>query len=140
MKSKRFTKETINELGMLKRAFPRFEVGDMIAVHQRIAEGDKERIQIFEGDVIGMHQNGASSTFVVRKIGAHGVAVERIFPYHSPVIKDIQVLKHGRVRRAKLNYLRDREGSSARVEEKILTREQKENKAAQHTATEEAGS
>lgn len=130
MKSSKLTKETINALGTQRREFPRFIVGDTIAVHQRIIEGDKERIQIFEGDVIGMHNNGSSSTFVVRKIASHGIAVERIFPIHSPKIKEIQLIKHGDVRRAKLNYLRDLEGKAARIDEKILTREQKEQKAA----------
>ncbi len=73
-----------------------------------------------------MHKNGISSTYTVRRIGANGVGVERIFPFFTPKVSDIKVIKHGNVRRAKLNYIRERVGKSARIEEKILTKEQKE--------------
>lgn len=126
MKAQKFTKETIKHVAAVKHGFPDFSVGDTIAISQRIKEGDKERLQLFEGDVIAVHKNGASSTFTVRKIAAHGVAVERILPFHSPLIKSIKIIKHGDVRRAKLYYVRDREGKSARIKERILTREQKE--------------
>ena len=130
MKAKKLTKETIKELGVYKRDFPKFEIGDAIAVSQRIKEGNKERLQVFEGDVIAMSQNGASSTFTVRKIGANAVAVERIFPFYSPLVDSIKFISHGKVRRAKLYYMRDRIGKAARVQEKVITREQREQKAA----------
>ena len=126
MKANRLTRETIGDLGKQERSLPNFQIGDAIAISQWITEGNKKRLQVFEGDVIAMHHNGASSTFVVRKIGANNVAVERIFPFHSPVIEAIQVVSHGDVCRAKLYYMRDRIGKNARVKEKILTREQKE--------------
>lgn len=129
MKARKLTKETIRDLGKTEVSFPAFKAGDTIAVYQRIKEGEKERIQVFEGDVIAVSTNGISSTFTVRKIGAHGIPVERIFPYYSPRIQSIQVIKHGDVRRSKLYYVRDRVGKSARLKEKIRTREQKEQQA-----------
>ncbi len=131
MKAKKYTKETIVNIGVSPREFADFKVGDTIALYRRIIEGDKERVQLFEGDVIARKNNGASSTFTVRKIGAHGIAVELIMPLYSPKIKDIKVLKVGDVRRAKLYYVRDRLGKSARLDELILTKEQKEQKLAQ---------
>lgn len=132
MKAKNYTKETIGEFGITEKKYPDFKVGDTIAISQRIKEGDKERIQIFEGDVIAVSNNKISSTFTVRKIGANSVAVERIFPYYSPIIEDIKMVKSGRVRRAKLFYLRDKVGKDAKIQEKVLTREQKEQKAHSH--------
>jgi large subunit ribosomal protein L19 len=129
MKTQAYTKETITQLGMTKTKYPEFRAGDTIAVHQRIKEGDKERIQIFEGDVIKIKKSGASSTFTVRKM-SDGVAVERIFPFYSSLIKKIELIKTGDVRRAKLYYVRDRLGKSARIDEKIMTREQKDQQAA----------
>lgn len=125
MRAKKYTKETILNMGMEDRKFAKFNVGDAVTVAQRIKEGDKERIQIFEGDVIAMHNNGISSTFTVRKIGANAVAVERIFPYYSPLIENVKFLRRGKVRRAKLYYMRERIGKAARVKEKLLTKEQK---------------
>ncbi|MCF7900341.1 50S ribosomal protein L19 [Candidatus Babeliales bacterium] len=125
MKANKLTKETINTLGVESRNFPDFSIGDSIAVSQWITEGSKKRIQIFEGDVIAKHQNGASSTFTVRKIGANSVAVERIYPYYTPVIDSIAIVKRGKVRRAKLYYLRNRVGKKARIKELVLTKEQK---------------
>jgi len=122
MKAKKYTKETIRELGMYDRNFPTFIIGDTVAVSQRIKEGDKERIQVFEGDVIAMHKNGASSTFTVRKIGANSIAVERIFPLYSPKIEFVRFIRHGKVRRAKLYYMRKRIGKAARVKEKVMTK------------------
>ena len=136
MKAQGYTKETIAQIGVSKVDFPSFREGDTIAVHQRIKEGDKERIQVFQGDVIAMHKQGASSTFTVRKLGAHGVAVERTFPFYSPIIKEIKRIKVGDVRRAKLYYVRDRIGKAARLKEKVMTREQKEKLAAIHEAAE----
>ena len=129
MKAQGYTKETILGLGLNPRKFPKFREGDTIAVHQRIKEGDKERVQVFEGAVIALHKKGGSSTFTMRKIGAHGIPVERIIPFNSPLIKDIELIKMGDVRRAKLYYVRDRLGKSARLKEKVLTREQKEQRA-----------
>ena len=126
MKADKLTRETINALGMMEnRNFPDFAIGDSIAVSQWITEGTKKRIQIFEGDVIAKHQNGSSSTFTVRKIGANSIAVERIYPYHTPVIDSITIVKRGKIRRAKLYYLRDRVGKKARIKELVLTKEQK---------------
>jgi len=130
MKAQRYTKETINGIGTYKRSFPRFDVGDTVAVSQKIKEGDKERLQVFEGDVIARHNNGVSSTFTVRRIGANAVSVERIFPLYSPLIESIKFVRAGRVRRAKLFYMRKRIGKAARVTERVMTREQKEQRAA----------
>lgn len=122
MKANKFTKETITALGTFERNFPKFEIGDAIAVSQRIKEGDKERLQVFEGDVIAISNNGASSTFIVRKIGANAVPVERIFPYYASFIESIKFIRKGEVRRAKLYFMRDRIGKSARVREKIVSK------------------
>lgn len=134
MKAQKFTKETINEFGVVKRNFAKFNVGDTIAVSQRIKEGDKERIQVFQGDVIAIRNNKISSTFTVRKIGANSIAVERIFPYYSPLVEDIKLVRVGKVRRAKLFYIREKVGKSSKLKEKILTREQKDQKALAHEA------
>ncbi len=139
MKAQGYTKETITQLGMRTLDFPEFQVGDTIAVYQRIKEGDKERVQMFEGDVIAIRKKAASTTFTVRKI-AHDVAVERIFPLHLPLIKEIKVIKRGDVRRAKLFYVRRRVGKAARLKEKIMTRGQKDQQALdkkEHTASQE---
>jgi len=122
MKADGKTKETIMEHGVVDRGFPSFRVGDTIAVTQRIKEGNKERAQVFEGDVIAMKKRGIASTFTVRKIGAHSVAVERIFPFFSPRVSGIKVVRRGDVRRAKLYYVRDRVGKAARLREKIVTK------------------
>lgn len=98
---------------------PSFKSGDTVRVHVKIKEGEKERIQIFEGVVIARHNAGIGSTFTVRKI-SYGVGVERIFPFHSPSIETIQVMTEGRVRRAKLYYLRNLRGKAARIKEKRL--------------------
>ena len=131
MKAKKYTKETILQIGMQERNFDKFNIGDAIKVAQRIKEGDKERIQIFEGDVIAKHEKGIASTFTIRKIGANSVAVERIFPFYSPIIESISFVRKGKVRRAKLYYMRDRIGKAARVQEKVLTKEQKEQREQQ---------
>lgn len=129
MKSKKYSRETIREIGMYDRDFPAFDVGDLVAVSLKVKEGNKERIQVFEGDVIAMHKKGASSTFTVRKIGANSVPVERVLPYYSPLIDSIKFIRSGKTRRAKLYYIRDRVGKAARVQEKVLTKEQKELQA-----------
>lgn len=132
MKANKLTKETIDQLGVYSRNFPNFEVGDTIAVSRRIKEGNKERLQLFEGDVIAMKKNGAASTFTIRKIGANSVAVELILPYYSPSIDSIAFIRSGKKRRAKLYYMRDRIGKAAHVEEKVITREQREQKQNAH--------
>src|ERR687898_921409 len=95
---------------------PKMKSGDTVRVHVKVREGDKERIQIFEGLVIGMHRGGARASFTVRKV-SFGQGVERIFPLHSPVIDKIEVLRTARVRRAKLYFLRDLKGKAARMKE-----------------------
>jgi large subunit ribosomal protein L19 len=102
----------------IKENPPVFEVGDTVKVHVRIKEGEKFRIQIFEGTVIARQHGGISETFTVRRL-SHGVGVERVFPVHSPVIDKIDVVRHGKIRRAKLYYLRDRVGKAAKVKEVI---------------------
>jgi large subunit ribosomal protein L19 len=101
----------------IKSDIPHFTSGDHIRVHVRVVEGDKERIQPFEGDVINVRGSGINKTFTVRKISS-GVGVERIFPIHSPKIAKIEVLKVGDVRRAKLYYLRNLSGKAARIKTK----------------------
>lgn len=96
---------------------PAFRSGDTLRVNVRVKEGDKERIQAFEGVCIARRGSGVSETFTVRKI-SNGVGVERIFPLHSPMIGDIQVVRRGRVRRAKLYYLRQLTGKATRIKEK----------------------
>ncbi len=118
MKAKDYTKETITAVGQREASLPEFNIGDTIGVHLRIKEGDKERIQLFQGDVIAIKHRGASGSFTVRKIGAHNIPVERIIPFHSPILKDITIVKRGDVRRAKLYYVRDRVGKAARIKEK----------------------
>jgi large subunit ribosomal protein L19 len=102
----------------LKEKLPDFKSGDNVRVHVRIKEGDKERIQVFQGDVIAKKGKGINGTFTVRKISA-GIGVERIFPLHSPNVQKIQVMRKGAVRRSKLYYLRDRTGKSARISAKV---------------------
>ena len=94
-----------------------FNVGDSIRVHTRVVEGSKERIQVFAGVVIGRRGRGMSETFTVRRI-SYGEGVERVFPLHSPMIAKIEVVRFGRVRRAKLYYLRGRSGKAARIRER----------------------
>ena len=109
---------------------PPFKAGDTVSVHYRIKEGDKERIQVFKGTVIGRRGGGTGATFTVRKISA-GIGVERVFPLHSPNIAKVEREAVGRVRRAKLYYLRGLTGKSARIKEKIIDKsEEKAAKAA----------
>src|SRR5688572_8202086 len=105
------------EKEFLKTGMARFDVGDTVDVHVKIVEGDKERIQIFTGIVIAKRHQGLSETFTVRRI-VQGEGVERIFPVHSPRVATIEVKKQGKVRRAKLHYLRERVGRSTKVEER----------------------
>jgi large subunit ribosomal protein L19 len=136
MKAAFYTKETIRSIGMQNRELPEFGIGDTVVVSQSIKEAGKERLQAFEGDVIAIHKKGASSTFIVRKIGAHSIGVERIFPFFSPLIKEIKVLGKGDVRRAKLFYLRKRVGKAAQVKKLVETKASiaKRNEARTNTA------
>ena len=106
--------ETVERSNMVER--PAIKPGDTVKVHVKVREGDKERIQVFEGMVIGMHRGGARATFTVRKV-SFGQGVERIFPLHSPVIDKIEVVRTARVRRAKLYFLRELRGKAARLKE-----------------------
>ena len=102
----------------LKSEVPAIEVGDTVKVSVKIREGDKERIQLFEGTVIARKGSGISETFTVRRV-SYGVGVERVFPLHSPNVAKVELVRHGRVRRSKLYYLRDRVGKAAKVKEQI---------------------
>ena len=102
----------------LKEEAPVIEIGDTVKVHVRIKEGAKSRIQMFEGTVIARRGSGVSETFTVRRI-SYGVGVERVFPIQSPNVVAVDVIRHGRVRRSKLYYLRDRVGKAAKVKEEI---------------------
>jgi large subunit ribosomal protein L19 len=112
------SQQLINELTkeQLKTDLPEFKAGDTVRVHVRIVEGSRERIQVFEGVVIKRRGGGISETFTVRKI-SYGVGVERTFPVHTPKIEKIEVTRRGRVRRAKLYYLRNLRGKAARIRE-----------------------
>ena len=102
----------------LKTEIPTVVVGDTIRIHNRIKEGARERIQMFEGTVIAKHGGGISETFTVRRV-SYGCGVEKTFPIHSPNVVKVEVVRQGRVRRAKLYYLRDRVGKASKVKEKI---------------------
>ena len=112
--------DAIKELtaGMLKEDAPEIIIGSTVKVHVRIKEGEKERIQVFEGTVIAKNNSGISETFTVRRL-SYGVGVERVFPLHSPIVAKVEVVRLGKVRRAKLYYLRDRVGKAAKVKEKL---------------------
>lgn len=101
----------------IKDDLPKFKPGDRVKVHVRVIEGEKERIQPFEGDVVGIRGSGLSKTFTVRKISS-GVGVERVFPINSPKIAKLELIKEGNVRRAKLYYLRNLSGKAARIKSK----------------------
>jgi large subunit ribosomal protein L19 len=110
--------ETVERAHLTER--PSMRSGDTVRVHVKVREGDKERIQIFEGTVIGQHRGGTNATFTVRKV-SFGQGVERIFPLHSPTIDHIEVIRGARVRRAKLYFLRDLRGKAARMKEQKRT-------------------
>jgi large subunit ribosomal protein L19 len=109
---------------LAKKSVPPFEIGDTVRVHAKVIEGEKERIQVFEGVVIARKGRHNSETFTVRKI-SYGVGVERIFPVHSPIVSRIDVVRQGKVRRAKLYYLREKKGKMARVAEREYSVETK---------------
>ncbi len=113
--------EKINSRYLPKKEYPNFKVGDTVKVHYRIKEGDRERIQPFEGVVIRIRGSGADKTFTVRK-ESYGVGIERIFPYYSPNIEKIEVIKIGKVRRAKLYFLRELKGKIAQRKIKEIKR------------------
>lgn len=102
----------------VKETIPEFNIGDTVRIGVNIREGDKERVQNFEGTVIARKGSGVAETFTVRRV-SYGVGVERVFPVHSPNVKNIAVIRRGKVRRAKLYYLRDRVGKAAKVKEQI---------------------
>ncbi|MCH7810734.1 MAG: 50S ribosomal protein L19 [Chloroflexi bacterium] len=113
------------------RNIPSFRSGDTVRVHVKVVEGERERIQVFEGVVIRKKRGGINSNFTVRRV-SHGIGVERVFPYHSPLIAKVEVTKVGRVRRARLYYLRDRVGKAARI--RVGSRERFEDLAAELAA------
>ena len=103
---------------MLKADAPQVEIGSTVRVHVKIREGERERIQVFEGTVIAKNNSGIAETFTVRRV-SYGVGVERVFPVHSPNVAKVETVRNGRIRRAKLYYLRDRVGKAAKVKERI---------------------
>ena len=105
------------EKGYVRSDVPEFRAGDTLKVHVKVREGEKERIQVFQGIVIARRGSGTNESFTVRKMSG-GIGVERVFPLHSPIIDRIEVLRRGRVRRAKLYYLRGLRGKAARIEER----------------------
>ena len=109
------------EKEQLRPDLPKLEIGDTVRVYVKVVEGNRERLQNFEGIVIKMQGGGIRKTFTVRRI-SYGVGVERTFPYHSPRIGRIEVVRHGVVRRAKLYYLRERTGKAAKIKERIVTK------------------
>src|SRR5438105_11884759 len=114
----------LKEIGSSYRRadLPELRAGDSVRVHTLIKEGDKERVQIFEGVVIGQHRGGSRASFTVRKV-SYGVGVERIFPLHTSRIEKVEVVQKGRVRRARLNYLRQLQGRAARIKSERATEE-----------------
>ena len=106
------------EAAQLKAEVPSFSVGDTVKVYAKIKEGNRERIQVFEGTVIKRQNGGARETFTVRKT-SNGIGVEKTWPLHSPNVEKVEVIRRGKVRRAKLNYLRDRVGKAAKVKELV---------------------
>ena len=133
----------MNRLQRLEQTFPTnpvpvFEIGDTVRVHVKVIEGEKERVQVFEGVVIARKGRKISETFTVRKI-SYGVGVERIFPVNSPNIAKIDVLRKGKVRRAKLYYLRDKKGKQAKVAERDFFRTANKTKASTNEPAATAG-
>ena len=104
--------------GMMKEDAPQVKIGQTVKVHVKIREGERERIQVFEGTVIARNNSGIAETFTVRRV-SYGVGVERVFPVHSPIVAKVELVRKGKVRRAKLYYLRDRVGKAAKVKELI---------------------
>lgn len=113
--------DLIQSVEQLKEDRPQLQPGDTVNVHVRIVEGNRERIQVFQGIVIAIKGSGVNELFTVRRIAAHGIGVERTFLYHSPRIDKIEVVRHAKVRRAKLYFLRERSGKSARLKERRIS-------------------
>jgi large subunit ribosomal protein L19 len=111
--------DLIHSIESLKEETPRLSPGDTVKVHVRIVEGDRERVQVFQGVVLRLRGGGVHEAFTVRRIASHGVGVERTFLLHSPRVEKVEVLRHTHVRRAKLYFLRQRSGKSARLREKL---------------------
>ena len=111
--------DLIQSIEQLTDNRPEIHPGDTVNVHLRIVEGSRERIQVFQGVVIGLKGGGINEKFTVRRIAAHGIGVERTFLLHSPRVEKIEVLRHAKVRRAKLYFLRERSGKSARIKVKL---------------------
>lgn len=107
------------EREQMRMDLPDFLPGDTVRVHVKIIEGDKQRIQVFQGVVISKRKGGLNASFTVRKV-SYGVGVERVFPYHSPIIDHVEIVTRGRVRRAKIYYLRKLRGKAARIREKRM--------------------
>ena len=105
------------EQEQLRSDLPALSIGDTVKVHQRIVEGSRERVQVFQGVIMRMQGGGVNSSFTVRRVAAHGIGVERTFLSHSPRLDKIEVLRHSKVRRAQLYFLRERRGKSARLRE-----------------------
>ncbi len=105
----------------LKKDSKSFEIGDTVKVHISVKEGNKTRIQVYEGTVIAKKNGGVSETFTVRKVTA-GIGIEKVFPLHSPMVEKIEVVRHGKVRRAKLYFLRDRIGKATRLKDRIVAK------------------
>jgi len=122
-----------------KKAAPSFEIGDTVRVHVKVLEGEKERIQVFEGAVIARKGLLNTETFTVRKV-SYGVGVERIFPIHSPIVTRVEVMRQGKVRRAKLYYLRGKKGKFAKVEDREFVASVKGKAGGASKAVEPAGS
>ncbi len=123
---------------MVKKTMPVFEIGDTVRVHVKVVEGEKGRVQVFEGVVISRKGGSSAETFTVRKV-SYGVGVERIFPVHSPVVERVDVVRRGKVRRAKLFYLRTKKGKMARVAEREYVADAKPKPAAAAPDTVQAG-
>ena len=104
----------------LRSDIPEFRTGDTVRVHAKVVEGTRERIQVFEGVIMRRRAGGITANFTVRRVASHGIGVERTFMLHSPRIDKVEVMRHGRVRRAKLYYLRERTGKAARIKEKRM--------------------
>jgi len=121
----------------LKTDVPEFRPGDTVRVHVRVVEGDKERIQVFQGVVLGRRGGGTRETFTVRKISG-GIGVERIFPVHSPIIDKVEVVRRGKVRQAKLYYLRGLRGKAARIEERQDDRSRTTRETIEETTEEDS--
>lgn len=112
-------KKALKAMNTKKVDYPSFRIGDTVRVHVKVTEGEKSRVQVYEGIVIRIKRGGASSSFTVRKI-SYGIGVERVFPYHSPVVEKVAIVSQGEVRRAKLYYLRALSGRASRIKSELV--------------------